>query len=154
MATNIYTRVTIGDQTFSIKKFTAKEGLKLARMVISKAAPLIPLLDTGNEGEGKARNPKRDQANINEDQVYEAVGAVLDSMDDKDVDFLVDRCLRVCYLELPAGPAPVIDETGNYGVEDVEYDMSLTIRLIFEAIKWGAADFFGGKNSALSQLMK
>ena len=41
-----------------------------------------------------------------------------------------------------------------YGVDDVEYDMGLTIRLCYEAIKWGAADFFGGKDSPLRQLMK
>lgn len=144
MSTNLYTNITIGEDTYSIKKFPAKTGLKLARLVIAKAAPLIPLLDTPK---AKVESAAQD------DHVYEAVGTILDSLSDEDIDDLVDKCLRVCYLNLPAGPAPVIDEFGNYGVENVEYDMSLTIRLCFEAIKWGASDFFGGKNSTLGQLM-
>lgn len=148
MSADLYTNVTIGEDTYSIKKFPAKTGLKLARLVIAKAAPLIPLLDTP-----KANPKERAENSAQDDHVYEAVGTILDSLSDEDIDDLVDKCLRVCYLNLPAGLAPVIDELGNYGVENVEYDMSLTIRLCFEAIKWGASDFFGGKNSALSHLM-
>lgn len=142
MPTNIYNQVTIGDDVYSIKKFDAKTGLKLARLVISKAAPLIPMLDSLS-GEEKSTN---------DDAIYAAVSAMLDTLNDKDIDALVDKCLRVCYLNLPAGLAPVIDASGNYGVEGVEYDMSLTLRLCFEAIKWGASDFFDGKNSALKRL--
>ena len=142
MPTNIFTTVSIGEEKYSIKKFDAKTGLKIARMVIAKAAPLIPLLD---KSDGKTDE--------SDNSVYEMVGTVLGSLSDADVDDLIDKCLRVCYLILPAGPAPVIDETGHYGVEGVEYDMALTIRLCIEAIKWGASDFFGAKNSPLSQFL-
>ena len=67
---------------------------------------------------------------------------------------IIDKCLRVCYARLPAGLQPVIDETGNYGVEGVEYDMGLTLRLCFEAIKWGASDFFAGNGSLLNLFRK
>ena len=145
MPTNIYTQVTIGEDVYSIKKFDAKTGLKLARLVISKAAPLIPMLESlsGDNGENKS---------MDDNAVYDAVSAVLDTLSDNDIDNLVDKCLRVCYANLSAGLAPIIDDTGNYGVEGVEYDMSLTLRLCFEAIKWGASDFFDGKNSGLKQL--
>lgn len=152
MSTDLYTNITIGEDTYSIKKFPAKTGLKLARLVIAKAAPLIPLLDTPKAKADGTPKAKAESA-AQDDHVYEAVGTILDSLSDEDIDDLVDKCLRVCYLNLPAGLAPVIDEFGNYGVENVEYDMSLTIRLCFEAIKWGASDFFGGKNSTLAQLM-
>ena len=140
----LYTTVEIeGKGTFRIKKFTAKEGLKMARLLIAKAAPLIPVLDGGDDNTGFMDDPA----------VFEAIGKVLESLDDKDLDMLTDRCLRVCSKLMPAGPQEVIDEYGNYGVEEVEYDFGLTLRLIVEAVKWGASDFFGEKGSGLKSLM-
>lgn len=147
MAKDIYKKVKINDREYVIKKFDAMTGLKIGRLVIAKAAPLIPLLDIGN---GKNTETKEE----NEERIYNAVGGILATMTDEDVEDLVKKCLGVCYIDLPAGLQPIIDETGHYGVDDVEYDMGLTIRLCVEAIKWGASDFFDGKGSALMQLMK
>ena len=151
MATNIYNKVTINDQEYVIRKFDAMTGLKLARLVIAKAAPIIPRLDGGDDQTG-AKKTAQDMAH--DERIYTAVGEVLGTMSDSDIDDLVKKCLSVCFIDLPAGMQPIIDETGHYGVDDVEYDMGLTIRLCYEAIKWGAADFFGGKDSPLRQLMK
>lgn len=137
----MFTTVTIGEAQYSIKKFDAKTGMKIARMLIAKAAPILPMLE-------KSGNQKEDDGAL-----FAALGSMLDTLSDADVDNLVDKCLRVCYLNLPAGPAAVIDETGQYGVEGVEYDMMLTLRLCIEAIKWGASDFFGEKSSGLKQIL-
>lgn len=142
MPTNVFTSVKINDVEYSIKKFTAKEGLKMARFVLAKMAPILPLLG------GKTSKDDKD-----DDLIYSALSEVLNSMGDSDIDNLIDKCLRVCYVSFPAGLQAIIDETGHYGVDDVEYDMLLTIRLCFEAIKWGASDFFGEKGSALKELM-
>ena len=152
MATNIWKTVTINDQEYVIRKFDAMTGLKLARLVIAKAAPIIPLLDIGDDQ--KDGEKKTAQKIANDERIYTVVGEVLGTMSDADIDDLVKKCLSACFVDLPAGKQPIIDETGHYGVDDVEYDMALTIRLCYEAIKWGAADFFGGKNSPLRQLMK
>ena len=144
MAESIYTRVTINDQDYIIKKFDAKTGAKLARLVMAKAKPLIPLLAAGQEEGGEGGS---------EMGAYNAVFAILGELQDEDIDALIDKCLRFCYADLPAGRQPVIDETGHYGVEDVEYDLPLTMKLCYEAIKWGASDFFG-ENSSLSSLFQ
>ena len=152
MATNIWKTVTINDQEYVIRKFDAMTGLKLARLVIAKAAPIIPLLDIGDDQKDGVKKTAQEIAN--DERIYTVVGEVLGTMSDADIDDLVKKCLSACFVDLPAGKQPIIDETGHYGVDDVEYDMALTIRLCYEAIKWGAADFFGGKNSPLRQLMK
>lgn len=138
MATNIYTNIEIDGVSYSIKKFTAKTGLKMARLVLAKLAPIIPMLDPGAS---------------TDDKLYETLGEIFDSLSDAEIDDIVDKCLRVSYVVLPAGPQPIIDETGHYGVEDVEYDLLLTLRLCFEAIKWGASDFFGDKRSVLQGIL-
>lgn len=141
MPTEIFNRVTINDRAFAIQKFTAKDGLKIARIVMSKAAPLSAIF-AKNEGD-----------EIDEHNMFAAVGAIMDALTDEDIDSLVNKCLSVCYEDLPAGLQVVIDKQGNFCVDDIEYDMQLTIRLCYEAIKWGAADFFDG-NSWLSNLFQ
>ncbi len=133
---DICTTVEIGGDTYRIRKFTAKDGLKLARMIIAKAAPLLPVLSEENGGNDS----------------FDVFAKVLEQLTDQDMDFLVDKCLRVCSKLLPAGPQEVIDETGHYGIPEAEYDMMLTLRLCVEAIRWGASDFFGGKGLDLSLL--
>jgi len=154
----LYTSVTVGEREYRIKKFDARTGLKLARLVIAKAAPLIPVLekimpDEPVKGKKPAKAPGNAASANDDEALYKMVGRVLEELDDSDLDLLIDKCLRVCYVALPAGLQPVIDEVGNYGVEGVEYDMGLTLRLCFEAIKWGASDFFAGNNS-LSNLFQ
>ena len=141
MPAEIFTTVTIGERTFAIEKFDAKAGLKLARFVIAKLAPLIPMLNVGTDENGQEKE-------MSDEQLYDVVGMITENLSDDDIDSLVDKCLRVCYEILPAGRAAVIDETGHYGVEGVEYDPVLALRLCFEAIKWGASAFFDGKNLA------
>ena len=143
MATNIYNKVTVKDQDFVIKRFDAKTGLKLARLVMAKAEPLVPLLAAQDKPDGIPAG----------DGAYKAAFAILGELTDSDIDELVNKCLKVCYVDLPGGRVPVMDEAGFYCVDDVEYDIVLTLMLCYEAIKWGAADFFD-ENSYLSNLFK
>lgn len=132
----LFKTVDLDGEQFIVKKFTAKQGLQVARFILSKATPIIPFLD-GSE------------ADENDDKSVMALLEVLNNISDSDVDSLVDKCLKCCYKSFPAGMQAVMDAAGNYGVDGVEYDMLKTVRLCIEAIKWGAADFFGEKGSAL-----
>ena len=142
----LYKMVEIDGEMYRIEKFTARVGLKLARLMLAKIAPIIPLL--GNE-EGE------DEPNeVNDSKLYAAVAAALESLNDKDVDYLMNTCLRAVSKMLPAGPTAIIDANGFYGIPEVEYDLGLTVRLIVEAIKWGASDFFGEKGLSLKTLFQ
>lgn len=144
---DLFKTVEIKGDTYRIQKFTAKDGLKLARLVLAKIAPLIPFLP---EKPDEAGNPG---AAMDDESIFKAVSIALNGMEDNDVDYLTDKCLRVCCKILPAGPMPIIDENGYYGIPEVEYDIELTIRLIVEAIKWGAFDFFDGNGFDLKALL-
>lgn len=144
---DLFKMVEIKGDTYRIQKFTAKDGLKLARLVLAKIVPLIPLLP---EKPDEAGTPG---ASMDDESIYKAVSVALNGMEDNDVDYLTDKCLRVCCKMLPAGPTPIIDENGYYGIPEVEYDIELTIRLIVEAIKWGASDFFDVSGFDLKALL-
>lgn len=162
MSDKFYTNVKIDEKVYSIKKFTAKEGLMVARLLMAKVLALIPVLDIpapkknddiapqlaeGGEGNTVAIVEQEAADSKSSDALYTAIAQVLENLTESDMTDLIDKCLRVCYVQLPAGLQPIIDATGHYGVPDVEYDLPLTLRLCFEAIKWGASDFFGDKSS-------
>ena len=135
MHKEIYTQVTIDEGVYSIRKFDALTGLHIARLLLSKVAPLLPLLRGGASGADWA-----------------SLGKLFAELTDEELTGLARKCLRHCSAMLPAGPQPLMDERGEYGIEGLEYDLSLVARLCYEAIKWGATDFFGAAPSALSRI--
>lgn len=173
MSANLYKSVKIGEREFKIKKFDAKTGLKLARLVIAKLAPMIPSLTNlveeepdeeeirkpgGKEAAGSKEQgkPKKTKEQIEKEnaEAFATIGAALEALEDEDLDILIDKCLRVCYETLPDGDKPVMDEAGKYLIEDIEYSMGITIRLCIEAILWGASDFFAERSLNLNQIKK
>jgi len=135
MAAEIWKNIEIDGERYALRKFTAKEGLQLVRLILEKITPVIPMLSGEDDFMG-------------EDGVYQLM-KVFGSITDADVDSIVNKCLRNAFKVLPAGNQAVIDSTGHYGVEDIEYDMAKTIKLCWEVIQWGCSDFFGEKGSAL-----
>lgn len=171
MPADLYTNVTIEERNFSIMKFDARTGLKMARLLLAKIAPLLPYInaDEGEENGAKADEQKQEEAKAvkalaasfkvkmdkdNEQGLFSTVGVLLEKLDDDTIDYIIDKCLTHCFELLPAGQQPVLYPSGIYGVEGVKESITLTVRLCYEAIKWGASDFFGGKNSALLQKLK
>jgi hypothetical protein len=53
-------------------------------------------------------------------------------------------CLKVCSELLGAGPAPVMNDNGTWGVEDIENNAKLALTLTVQALVWNVADFFDG----------
>ena len=141
---SIFKTVVIDDETYVIRKFDARTGLKIARLLLAKATPLMPLLDETDTKKAAAKAKKM----ASDDKIYEVIGKMMSELSDEDVDNLVDKCLRVVSKQMPAGLQPIIDATGHYGVEGIEYDLKLTLRLAYEAVVWGASDFFDGKGLA------
>lgn len=134
MADEIWKSVDIDGERYSVKKFTAVQGLQLVRFILAKFAPIIPVL----QGEGDMLS----------EEAAEQLMAALSTINDDEVESLVMRCLKNCYKILPAGPQAVVDATGHYGIEGIEYDILKTCKLCVEAMKWGCSGFFGEKGSA------
>ncbi len=168
MSADLYTNVTIDDRSFSIMKFDARTGLKMARLLMAKIAPLLPYI-VGEDEAKKSDDKKPEEAKAvkaladsfnkkldkdGEQSLYATVGVLLEKLDDETIDYIIDKCLLHCSEILPAGNQPVLYANGIYGVEGVKESIPLTVRLCYEAIKWGASDFFDGKTSALIQKLK
>jgi len=130
--------VVIGNDTYVIEKFDARSGLKVARLLASKLASVLPLISQETVGEDN-------------DAPVELMMKALESVSDADIDAILDKCLAVCSKSFPAGPQPVLHADGTYGVPEAQYDIMLAVKLCIEAVKWGASDFFGESSPALEE---
>ncbi len=146
--------IEVEDRKFVVKKYSAMDGLKIAKLLLAKVVPIfqdfVPLIKSmiGSEGE---------QSEIGAESVIEnlsldTIAAALDKISEADFDYIVTKSLQSTYEVLPAGEAPVMYSNGGFGVENVEYDAILTLRLTCEAVMWGCGDFFDGNR--LTSVMK
>ena len=136
--------VTVGDNTYIIRKMNAMEGAYFAVFATSK---LIPAFQ-GIQSIMGAMAPKKKGAKDADPAVVmeKALGPIMEalkSLDKKDVDSLITTCMRHASLVLPAGAQPIMDAAGNWGVADIEYDLVLCLTLCYHVIRFNIEGFFG-----------
>jgi len=135
----------ISSRQFKVNKYTAMDGLKIAKVLIAKILPVfqnfIPLLSGAKKGGMTIDNVL---ANFSNYISLENVADLLDKVSPADLDYIMQKSLQSVYEVLPAGDAQVMNADGTYGVTDVEYDAVLVLRLVCEAVLWGAGDFLDG----------
>ncbi len=128
----------ISCRRFKIQKYPALDGLKIAKVFIAKILPVfqtfIPLIGEARKG-GAVLDNMLD--NLGQYLSLEGIADTLDKIDPDDLDFIMSMSLRNVFEVLPAGDAQVLNPDGTYGVNDVEFDTMLVLRLVCEVILWG-----------------
>jgi len=138
--------IEIDGRQFQVNKFTATTGIKIAKTLASKIIPVFdsffPMIQQAMSGSDFTRDEL--MANLDTLLDFDGISKALDMVSEKDLDYIMNTSLTYCYEVLPAGNAQVRNEDGTYGVQDIEYDAILVLRLVVEAIKVGVGDFFDG----------
>jgi len=142
-STEINKYIDIEGRTFCISKYPANDGIKTARLAIAK---LLPAFEDFISPEKFAQLTSGETS---EDEIWELLNVAnitraLELVSDDDIDTIFNRALLNCYERLPAGNARVKNANGTYGVEGVEYDYVLAIRLVAESLIWSIGSFFVG----------
>lgn len=106
-------------RSWSIGKFDAMTGSYIAYKLMSELVPMVPGLHEKLGMEAPQGAPAMSKADFIE---------------------LQKDCLGVCAELLPAGPAPVLNPNGTYGVED--FDMKTALALTVQVLVWNLKDFF------------
>lgn len=112
-------RFDFNGRSWSIGKFDPMTGSYIAYKLMSELVPMIPGLH---------------------DQLGVPIPQGAQSMSKADFLEMQKDCLGVCSELLPAGPAPVINSNGTYGVQD--FDMKTALALTIQALVWNLQDFF------------
>ena len=119
-------KIEIEERTYIIHKFDAKTSLKAIKRLISK---IMPIFDQGSLTAETLAGNIGDAISIN------SISRALDEIEDKDLDYLFDTSLKHAFLVLPNGDTvQVMNNNGLYGVDGIEYDLVLVLRLIIEAV--------------------
>lgn len=155
--------IEVEGRKFVVKKYTAMDGLKVSKLLLAKVIPVFqdfmplvkkmvgsikPLLKS-DKSESKATEK---DARVESDMIAEVIdnfsldtiASALEKISSEDFDYIVSKSLQSITEVLPAGEAPVMYSNGTFGVENIEYDPILVLRLTCEAVMWSCGDFFDG----------
>lgn len=123
--------VEVQGRKFVIKMFPADEGLAILKELITRAIPfnLFSGIAIGGQSisalaETFGVDNSKTQMSIDEFTVFEK------------------RLLRCVRARLKDGDEPIISKEGQYQVVDIEYNMSLVLKLLVEVVRVNYSDFF------------
>lgn len=125
--------VEVEDRKFIINKFPARVSLRIVKTVLSNILPNFSSFTTTNNNE--------ENNSMEDSQIFVSIGNALKSLNDDELDKVIDTSLYYCFEELPTGRSRVLNENKTYGVIGVEEDLVLTLRLVTECLIFNYKDF-------------
>lgn len=149
--------IEVEGRRFIIRKYDALTGLKVSKMFLSKVLPMfqsfIPMLTELLKKKDSAKLDTKETMdkvldNFESYLDFDKISQAFDLITGDDLDYIMKSSLMCCFESLGAGLAQVMLRDGTYGVENVEYDPVLVMRLVCESVKWSLGDFFTGNRLA------
>lgn len=137
--------VEISGRKFRVKKFSARVG---SYMILKLTTILAPLFRNFKVNPKALATP--DELPVDEINIAGFM-ETLGSISEKDFTYIQDECLKVCYELLPAGEAQVLNNSGYYGVTDIEHDTVTVMTLMVHALMFNLTGFFA--ESGLSSMV-
>lgn len=134
----------IDGRIFIIKKFPAAESMSVLKELLSKSLPidLFSMMNVGGKNLGQTLR-EYGLGNSNKNQMS------IDEFTD-----LQMRLMKCVQERLKGGDESVIDNLGNYKVEDLEYNLELFSSLLLKVVSVNYKDFFIEKMKKLGLLEK
>jgi hypothetical protein len=138
--------IEIDGRKFAFHKLSAKASIKVGKLVLAKILPvfdkILPMITSTSDWRSIQIDDAIDLATISHS---------LDMIEDRDLDKIIDSALANTYEVLRGGHVAVLNPDGTYGVQDVEDDPIIVIRLTAESLIWSLQGFFDGNR--LSSLL-
>lgn len=123
--------IEIEGRHFRLNKMNARTGSYMLFKVISIVSPIIKNINLD----------QLEEINVEDLNLTELLSSLF-NLEEKDFNYIQDNCLKVVEEILPAGPARVLDEYGNFGVLDMEFNTPLILNLTVRSLIFNVQDFF------------
>lgn len=136
-----FKEVELNDKKFVIKKFDARTGSFMLIKVTGIIAPMLKGLDVSGVKIVDGKIP--DVEGIKGIDIMDIVSG-LTSLTEQNFNYIHDKCLQVCFQNLPAGPTRVMNPDGNFGVIGLDTDSSTTLALVAHTLIFNVTGFFSG----------
>lgn len=133
-----FKEVEVKGRKFVIRKFDARTG---SFMLIKVTGLIGPMLKGLNISKVKVEEGK-----IPDISGIDIAGMVsgLSTLKEEDFNYINDKCLQICFENLPAGPTQVMNSNGTFGVSDLDTDSATTLALVAHTLIFNVTGFFGG----------
>jgi hypothetical protein len=143
--------VTICGRNFIIKKFNALTGSYMLIRIGALVAPIMfSAFGNTNMSNININDIGEIQKNINmKDIDFSKISNTLLNLSESEFRTIQTKCLQVCYEQLPAGQAQVMDINGKFGVMNIERDVKVVMALTVHTLIFNIKDFFGEDLSSL-----
>jgi hypothetical protein len=120
-----YKDIKLSNRDWRIRKFDALTGSYMAYQLLNLALP--PMIGKMLANTGIPLNTEKDGR----------------MMTKQEFTAFQKDCLSVCFENLKAREAPVIDTNGNWGVADLENDLNTVLMLTIYVLAFNVESFFG-----------
>ena len=137
--------IEVNGRTFILKKMDARTGSYMLFKLMKLLPPILENIDIDN-----LDNDNFDFKSLN---LSEALKPIFD-LPEEEFRYIQDNCLKSVDELLAAGAQPVIQKNGEWGINDIAYDMGLVMNLTIQSLIFNVQGFFAGMNfsSAMKNL--
>lgn len=137
----LYKDIEINQRRFRLKKMEARTGCYMLFKLTKIITPIFKSINLNS----------LDDFTLDKINITEVASSIFDLPKDE-FKYIQDNCLQVIEELLPAGPAKVLEQSGKYGVLDIEFDTGLVMNLTIQSLIFNVSGFFEG--SPLSSIIK
>ena len=135
--------IEVNGRTFILKKMDARTGSYMLFKLMKLLPPILENIDIDN-----LDNDNFDFKSLN---LSEALKPIFD-LPEEEFRYIQDNCLKSVDELLAAGAQPVIQKNGEWGINDIAYDIGLVMNLTIQSLIFNVQGFFLGMN--FSSVMK
>lgn len=125
----LYKDIDIEGRKFRLGKFDARTGSYILFKLVGILTPIF-------------ENIKLENLSNIDDINLTKLASSLFSLPEDEFRYIQDNCLRAIRELLPGNAPQVLDEYGNYGVLDIEFDTKLIMNLTIQSLVFNVKDFF------------
>lgn len=125
----LYKDIDIDGRKFRLGKFDARTGSYILFKLVGILTPIF-------------ENIKLENLSNIDDINLTKLASSLFSLPEDEFRYIQDNCLRAIRELLPGNAPQVLDEYGNYGVLDIEFDTKLIMNLTIQSLVFNVKDFF------------
>lgn len=140
-----YKDIEVNGRKFRLNKLNARTGTYMLLKMTKILPPILENLDFDKLDS--------DDFNFKDLNLTKILSPIFD-MDEKEFAYIQDNCLKTVEELLPAGPQAVLDNYGQWGVSNIEFDMVLVMNLTVQSLWFNLQGFFAGMpfSSIMSKL--
>lgn len=135
--------IEVNGRTFILKKMDARTGSYMLFKLMKLLPPILENIDID-----KLDTDNFDFKGLN---LSEALKPIFD-LPEEEFRYIQDNCLKSVDELLAAGAQPVIQKNGEWGINDIAYDIGLVMNLTIQSLIFNVQGFFLGMN--FSSVMK